>query len=65
MRTIFFAMLVTAGFALVGTSGASAAAANGAIIGKSTQQVNHLIQVRDRCGRHRHWSHRRGRCVRN
>lgn len=63
MRTIFFAMLVAAGFALAGTSGASAAAANGTII--STSQVNQTIQIADRCGRHRHWSHRRHRCVRN
>lgn len=62
MRTIFFAMLVAAGFALAGTSGASAAAANGTII---TSQVNQTIQIADRCGRHRHWSHRRHRCVRN
>jgi hypothetical protein len=56
-------MLVAAGFALAGTSGASAAAANGTII--STPQVNQTIQIPDLCGRHRHWSHRRHRCVRN
>lgn len=65
MRTMFFAMLVAAGFAFIGTSGASAAVANGAIVNKSAQQADQLIQVRDRCGRHRHWSHRRHRCVRN
>jgi cytochrome oxidase Cu insertion factor (SCO1/SenC/PrrC family) len=66
MRTIFFAMLVAAGFALTGASGANAAAAaNGAMLGQSVKQSDHVITVRDGCGRHRHWSKWRGRCVWN
>lgn len=64
MRTISFAMLA-ASFALPGSSGASAAATNGAIISKSIQQADPLTEVRDRCEHHRHWSKRKGRCVRN
>lgn len=65
MRTIFFAMLVAAGFALTGTSSANAAAANGAVVGQASQASDHVIEVRDRCGRGRHWSKWRGRCVWN
>ncbi|HVT55772.1 MAG TPA: hypothetical protein VHD34_06955 [Xanthobacteraceae bacterium] len=65
MRTILLAMLVAAGFALAGTSSANAAAANGAIIGQSAKQSDQVLTVRDGCGRHRHWSKWRGRCVWN
>lgn len=66
MRSILFAMLVAAGFALTGTSGANAAAANGTFAGKATEATSgQVIEVRDRCGRHRHWSKWKGRCVWN
>ena len=65
MRSILFAILVAAGFALTGTSGANAAAANGAVVGQAAQQSDQVIVVRDGCGRHRHWSRWRGRCVWN
>lgn len=65
MRKILFAMLVAAGFALTGTSSANAAAVNGAVVGQAAQQSDQVMEVRDRCGRHRHWSKWRGRCVWN
>jgi hypothetical protein len=65
MRTIFFAMLVAAGFALTGTSSANAAAANGAVVGQTAKQASQVLQVREGCGRHRHWSKWKGRCVWN
>jgi hypothetical protein len=65
MRTILFAMLVAAGFALTGTSSASAAAANGTVVGQAAQQSDQVLTVREGCGRHRHWSRWKGRCVWN
>jgi hypothetical protein len=65
MRTILFAMFVAAGFALTGTSGANAAAANGTVVGQAAQQSDQIIQVREGCGRHRHWSRFKNRCVWN
>jgi hypothetical protein len=65
MRTILFALLVAAGFALTGTSSANAAAANGASVGQAAQQSDNVIVVREGCGRHRHWSKWKGRCVWN
>lgn len=65
MRTIFFAMLVAAGFALTGISGASAAAVNGTAVGQAAQASDQVTVVRDGCGRGRHYSRYRGRCVWN
>ncbi len=65
MRTILFAMLVAAGFALTGTSSANAAAVNGTVVGQAAQQSDQVIQVREGCGRNRHWSRWKGRCVWN
>lgn len=65
MRTIFFATLVTAGFALVGTSGVNATVASGKAIGQAAQQVDQTIEVREGCGRGRHWSRYQRRCVWN
>lgn len=65
MRTIFFAMLVAAGFALTGTSGASAATMNGTAVSQAAQASDQVIVVRDGCGRGRHFSRYRGRCVWN
>jgi hypothetical protein len=58
-------MLVAAGFALTGTSSATAAAVNGTVVGQAAQQSDSVTEVRDRCGRHRHWSKWKGRCVWN
>jgi hypothetical protein len=65
MRTILFATLVAAGFALTGTSAANAAAANGTVVGQAAQSSDQVLQVREGCGRHRHWSKFKGRCVWN
>jgi hypothetical protein len=65
MRRIVVAMLVATGCGLVGASGASAAPANGAAIAELGQLADHLadhiVQVRDSCGRGRHRSF--GQCV--
>jgi hypothetical protein len=59
-------MLVAAGFALTGAPSANAAAApNGTLLGQSAKQSDQVLTVRDGCGRHRHWSKWRGRCVWN
>jgi hypothetical protein len=55
------AMLVAVGFWLVGGSGASATPANGGAIAELGQLVDHVIQVREGCGRGQH--RRFGRCV--
>ena len=59
MRRIALAMLVATGYGLVGTSGASAAPANGAAIAELGRQTDQFIQVRESCGlgRHRNWGH--------
>jgi hypothetical protein len=61
MRRIALAMLVAAGFGLMGASCASAAPANGAAIAELGEQTDQVIRVRDSCGvgRHRNW----GYCV--
>jgi hypothetical protein len=65
MRTILFAALVAAGFALVGTTGVNATVANGNVIGQAVQQSDQTIEVREGCGRGRHWSRYKQRCVWN
>jgi hypothetical protein len=62
MRSILFAALVAAGFALVGTSGVNATVANGKVIGQAAQQSDQTIEVREGCGRGRHWSRWQQRC---
>jgi hypothetical protein len=59
MRRITLAMLIAAGFGLVGASGASAAPANGAAIAELGHQTDEVVQVRESCGlgRHRIWAH--------
>jgi hypothetical protein len=58
-RRIALAMLVAAGFGLIGASGVSAAPANGAAIAEVGHQADQVIQVRESCGpgRHRNWGH--------
>jgi hypothetical protein len=63
MRAILFALV--AALALIGPSGANAAAANGAAIGKVAQAADQTIMVRDGCGRGRHYSRWQGHCVWN
>ncbi len=63
MRTVFLVMLIAAGFAFVGTTEASAAAANGTVISWAAQQSDATILVADGCGRGRHYSKYRGMCV--
>ena len=65
MRTTLFALIAAAGFAVIGASGAHAAAANGAAIEKAAQNADQVIVVREGCGRGRHWSRWQGRCVWN
>jgi hypothetical protein len=65
MRTVLFAILIAVGFAFVGTTEASAAAANGTVVGQAAQQFDSTILVADGCGRGRHWSRYRGMCVWN
>jgi hypothetical protein len=65
MRTIFFAMLFAAGFAVAGSSHVNAAAANGAAIGQAAEQLDTTVAVANGCGRGRHWSPRLRRCVWN
>ncbi len=65
MRTVFLVMIIAAGFALVGTTEASAAAANGTVISWAAQQSETTILVVDGCGRGRHFSKYRGYCVWN
>jgi hypothetical protein len=65
MRAILFALVATAALALIGQSGANAAAANGAAIGKAARHTDQIIMVRDGCGRGRHYSRWRGHCVWN
>jgi hypothetical protein len=54
MLRIVLAMLIAAGFGLVGASGASAAPANGAAIAELGRQTDQVIQVRESCGLGRH-----------
>ncbi len=62
MRFIAIMGALCVGISLFGLSAASAAPANGtAIIGM--ERSNTVVQVRDGCGRFRHFSHRRGHCV--
>jgi hypothetical protein len=61
MRRVALAMLVAAGFALFGAWGASAAPVNGSAIAELGYVVDHVLQVRDSCGRGRH--RRFGHCV--
>jgi hypothetical protein len=61
MRRIDLAMLVAAGFGLVGASCASAAPVNGPAIAELGRLVDQVMQVRDSCGRGRH--RRFGQCV--
>jgi hypothetical protein len=65
MKTALFALIATAGLAFIGTSGANAAAANGAAIEKAAKNADQTIMVRDGCGRGAHWSRWQGRCVWN
>jgi hypothetical protein len=65
MRMTLFALIAAAGLAFVGSSGANAAAANGAAVEKAAQKADQTIPVRDGCGRGRHWSRWQGRCVWN
>jgi hypothetical protein len=60
MRTILFTMLVVVGIGLAGTSGASAAPVNGAVINEAVRITDPVEQVR--CG----WGARPcGVCERN
>ena len=54
MRTIFFAMIATAGLALTASTGTSAAPANGAVIETAAQAVQVTEQVHCRRYPHRH-----------
>ena len=65
MRTIFFAMLIAAGFAFFCNNEARAAAANGTVVNQAAQDIDATILVRDGCGRGRHYSRYRGMCVWN
>ncbi len=65
MRTIFFAMLLVAGFAIAGVSTVNAAAVNGAAIGQAAEQLDTKVEVANGCGLRRHWSYRWRRCVWN
>jgi hypothetical protein len=59
MRRITLAMLVAAGYGLVGASDGSSAPVNGAAIAQLGHLANQVMQVRDSCGRgqHRRWGH--------
>ena len=60
MRRIVLAMLIAAGFGIIGASGGSAAPANGVAIAELiVHQTDRVIQVRESCGvgRHRNWGH--------
>jgi hypothetical protein len=61
MRKTTFATLAAAGFWLVGACGASAAPANGVAIAELGHLADHVMQVRESCGRGRHRSF--GHCV--
>ncbi|SRR5581483_2889104 len=61
MRTLFFFLLISAGFALTGP--AYATPASGAALGATAAQSSSLTLVRDGCGPDRHYSHPRGICV--
>jgi hypothetical protein len=56
---------IAAVLVLVGPSGASAGAVNGAAVAKAAQYADQTIMVADGCGRGRHWSRWLGRCVWN
>jgi hypothetical protein len=61
MRKTALATLVGVGFGLAGACGASAAPANGAAISELGHLADHVIQVREGCGRGRHRN--LGHCV--
>ncbi len=63
MKMILCATLLAVGFAVAGTPNAHAAALNGATIGQAAERLDSTLVVREDCGRHRHWSERRHRCV--
>jgi hypothetical protein len=65
MRTLFFATLLAAGFAVAGVSHVNAAVANGSAISQAVEQLDSNIDVANGCGWRRHWSYRLRRCVWN
>lgn len=65
MRMILCATLLAAGFAIANMPGVNAAPLSGAAVGQASEQLDSTVVVRDNCGRHRRWSHRRNRCVRD
>jgi len=64
MRTILLAATVIAGLGLVSLSAASAVPVQGAAV-IAAQQPEDVIQIRNGCGRHHHWSRHLHRCVHN
>jgi hypothetical protein len=61
MQKTAFGMLAAVGFWLVGGSAASATPANGGAIAELGHLADHVVQVRDFCGRGRHRSY--GHCA--
>lgn len=60
MRTILFALLVTAGIGLAGTSMVSAAPGGNTALLNASNDVSGVVQVRDGCGRgwyRNRWGH--------
>jgi hypothetical protein len=63
MRAIILAALVAAGIGLVGTSGVSAAPANGVVIGQTADENSGVVNVRHwRHESRRHWRRDWNRC---
>jgi len=63
MKMILCATLLVAGFAVSGMPNAYAAALDGRTIEQAAERLDSKLVVREDCGRHRHWSERRHRCV--
>jgi hypothetical protein len=61
MRKSALAMLLAPGFVIVCASGASAVPLSGAAVAELGHLADHVMQVRDSCGRGRHRSF--GHCV--
>ena len=55
MRAVIFAVIAAAGIALAGTTGSSAAPANGAVIDVAAKAGDVTEQVHCRRYPHRHW----------
>ena len=58
MRSIVLAAVVAAGVGFIGTSGASAAPANGVTINDTAHVNNSVVKVQHYRWRSRHWRHR-------